>query len=159
MAPVKDCFIDLRFVEGGSLVSRAIRRFTRSKWSHVEVMLGTTVTFGAQLWGGVRRRSTFDGCYRKARSYKILRIPCTGAQKSSFFSFLLAQSGKPYDRRNIAAFAFFARRDWREDDSWFCSELDARGFEVSTILKLPPDSSVSKISPGMLYLLMYPLAA
>jgi hypothetical protein len=151
-----DSYIDLRFVEGGGIASRIIRAFTRCRWSHAEVLLTPTVTFGAQLWGGVRRRSTSDGCYRHAVSTLTLRIPCTSTQKTAFFAFLLAQNNKPYDWRAIVAFAL-GERDWREADSWFCSELDARAFEMAGMIAFPPEIPTARIPPEQLFLLAWQL--
>ncbi|MEW6647176.1 MAG: hypothetical protein AB1450_08265 [Pseudomonadota bacterium] len=40
----------------------------------------------------------------------------------------LSQLGKPYDWPGVLGYA--ARRDWQEDDSWFCSELVAWAFQA-----------------------------
>lgn len=77
-------------------------------------------------------------------------IPCTAAQEATFYATLKSQLGKPYDWTAIAA--FFVNRDWRETDSWFCSELQAWALEQAGIfqhLVLPSN----KIDPGDLLLL------
>ncbi len=65
-------------------------------------------------------------------------------------AFAHAQVGKPYDYTAIAG--FLARRDWREDDSWFCSELQAAAFEAGRRPLLNPTISINRISPGLLEL-------
>ena len=61
----------------------------------------------------------------------LLEIPCTQAQAQRFWAFLEVQLGKPYDKRAIWGFAL--GRDWREPDSWICSELQAAALEAACI--------------------------
>lgn len=92
------------------------------------------------------------GCQRRPFGYGNagwirrvqMSLPATPAQEEKFYAFLAAQEGKPYDK--TAILAFFFDRDWREDDSWFCSELAAAATEIADLCpdlylprnKLPP---------------------
>lgn len=49
-----------------------------------------------------------------------------------WLEFLMSQLGKPYDYEAI--WGFLLNRDWREPDSWICSELQARALEVAGIV-------------------------
>lgn len=143
--------IDLRFVSGGGVDSRIIKYTTRCRWSHVEVINSTRdLTFGAQLFGGVRWRSINDPCYRHALAYQIVQIDVTEQQDSEFWGFMSKQNGKPYDWRAIVSFAM-GERDWRAEDAWFCSELDTRGLETVNIITLPSDAPANRISPRDLW--------
>jgi hypothetical protein len=149
----------LRFVEGGAFDSRIIRWDSRCRWSHVELLdCGDQKTFGAQLNGGVRWRGIDDLCYKQAVAYETREIRCERAVEDVFFKFLLAQDGKPYDWRAIVSFGL-GSRDWREDDSWFCSELQARALEVAGLLKLPDDIPVWRITPRDLWVLIAGIGA
>jgi len=59
----------------------------------------------------------------------VIEIPCTPAQEAIALEFAHAQIGKPYDR--TAILAFVAGRDWREEDSWFCCELELAMLETA----------------------------
>jgi len=77
----------------------------------------------------------------------VCEINATDEQDKAFWSFLLAQLGKPYDKLAIVAFAF--NRDWRSEGSWYCSELQAATLEHAGVLK-PGYLKASKITPVML---------
>lgn len=99
---------------------------------------------GARLSGGIQVRSPD---YAKFTRRILVTVPAEPAQVATFWQFQAAQIGKPYDWRSIAGFAI--GRDWREPDSWMCSELEARSLEVAGIVPrlFAPDS---KITPEML---------
>ena len=67
--------------------------------------------------------------YRKWVRRVVFEVPATFAQELAWQAFLIAQVGKPYDGEAILAFAF--GRDWREPDSWICSELQAAALAFS----------------------------
>lgn len=151
--------IKLRFVEGGAWDSKIIRYDSRCRWSHVEVLSEDgSLTFGAQLQGGVRWRSVKDACYNRALNYQVIELLATPAQHKAFWDFLLAQNTKPYDWRAIASFGL-GERDWRENDSWFCSELQTRALECASLIHLPEDIPVSRITPRDLWVLIAGLTA
>lgn len=144
----------LRFVEGGGLDSKVIRYTTRCRWSHVEALSGDeSRTFGAQLAGGVQWRSTKDPVYGGVVAFDCYELEASADQEAKFWNFLAAQNGKPYDWRAIVSFSL-GTRDWREDDSWFCSELQARALEVAGFLTLPTDIPVWRITPRDLWVLV-----
>lgn len=68
-------------------------------------------------------------------------------QEETFYGFLDAQIGKPYDK--LAIWAFVLNRNWRDVDSWICSELQARALEIAGVLR-PSLLPVNKITPVML---------
>lgn len=83
-------------------------------------------------------------------------LQATPEQEAKFRTFLTAQIGKPYDSLAIAAFA--VGRDWREPDSWFCSELQAAALEASGWLPRPLASVANEITPRDLLLVVSPWA-
>lgn len=66
-------------------------------------------------------------------------------QSRAFYRFLRAQVGKPYDHSAIWGFA--SGRDWREDDSWICSELQAAALEHAGIVPNQLYLAANKITP------------
>lgn len=126
--------LKLQFVCEAALSSRAIAWFSSGHFSHTDCMLDDGTLLGARddaVGGkppGVQIRP--QG-YAKWISRVVMRIPCTTNQKNLYTDFLLSQVGKPYDSEAI--WAFFFDRDWREDDSWICSELVSAAGEKSGI--------------------------
>jgi hypothetical protein len=54
------------------------------------------------------------------------------AEERRFYNFLHDQLGKPYD--TTAIWGFVSGRDWRDQDAWFCSELQAAALETAGVL-------------------------
>lgn len=137
----------LQFVSERAFTSEVIGWFSSGHLSHVDAILPDGSLLGARsdrVGGrpaGVQIRPSgylpFD---RKV----IFKLPATPRQENLWKSFLLGQLGKPYDKKAIWAFAF--GRDWREQDSWICSELQMAALEacgVSPSLYL----TANKITP------------
>ena len=88
--------------------------------------------------------------YADFSSVKRVVISCTDQQYVNFLAFAQKQISKPYDKTAILGFAF--DRDWREPDSWFCSELASAAFEAAGILKYHLATTVNRITPEDLLL-------
>lgn len=96
-----------------------IRTATWSDWSHVALVDGNTV-IEAAAGHGVRELSLKDAIAR-CSAYEVVDLPASNP--SAIIAAARSQLGKPYDW--TAIFALGLRRDWQEDDAWFCSELVA----------------------------------
>lgn len=132
--------IRLQFSTESGIESELIRTFGHGWCSHVDAVLPDNTLLGARADGGVQIRQPG---YKNFTRTQIVSIPI---DDKPFLEFLHAQVGKPYDM--TAIFAFAVDRDWREDDSWFCSELQAAALEkvwfqhkLSTVVNriTPPD--------------------
>jgi hypothetical protein len=128
--------INVRFVTGNDFISNAIRTGERDGWvTHAEAVLADGSLLGAHIDGGVQIR---PAGYDKATMTRELIVRLEVAANTAplaetlFFDFLQAQVGKPYDVTAIAGLAL--DRNWREDDSWFCSELMAAALETCSYL-------------------------
>lgn len=142
--------ITLRFVQGSGWTSSAIAIFSAGHLSHVDAKMPDGKLLGARsdnVGGGkgVRER---PNPYEQVASVTYATVPALPEQEATFYDFLTAQIGKPYDRTAIVAFA--VDRDWREDDSWFCSELQAAALEAAGILTKSLYLTANKITPVML---------
>jgi hypothetical protein len=94
--------------------------------------------------------------YETWKERVVLKLPVRPAQERRFYDFLNVQIGKPYDK--TAILGFVAGRDWREQDSWICSELQAAALEEADICpKLY--APVSKITPAALATVLSALGA
>lgn len=144
--------IYIRLVRGMAWDSKGIEYFSHAWCSHAEFFLpkgaiSKDMTFGAQLAGGVRYRAITDSCYRNMAKWTLWAIPTTAAQDVTIQKFINDTTGLPYDWRAIVNFFIPTGRDWREPDSWFCSELCVRGLELAGLVVVPPDLGDERIDP------------
>jgi uncharacterized protein YycO len=131
--------IRARFVLGKDLSSQAIAWFSAGHFSHVDAvmpdggLLGSRadrVTVGGVTFPtGVQVRPP---SYEPVKEAVELQLAVTVDQAAKFYAFLYSQIGRPYDKTAIWGFA--TGRDWREQDSWFCSELITAGFEEAGVV-------------------------
>jgi uncharacterized protein YycO len=104
--------------------SLAIRLFTWSKWSHISVLISDSYAIEASPFGGVKVSSVID-VLKDTTAHVYIDVPCSDPDK--VITILKSQLGKPYDWG--AVFSFWFRRNWQDDDKWFCSELPAWAFD------------------------------
>lgn len=123
--------IRLRFVWGYDPLSALIRAGERDGDcpTHVDNIMPEGTMLGAHLDGGVQIRPPGYDAAPTMRDLVVLVPWASDIQQSAWEAFLLAQVGKPYDATAIAGVAL--NRDWREPDSWMCSELAAAALEQS----------------------------
>ena len=147
--------IDIRFVAEDTIFSRVINWFTQAKFSHVGAMMinGQPYEVGARLFadgakaGGVQSR---PANYAKFTRQQTLSFSVNGFQFDTFWAFIRAQMGKPYDK--TAILGFLTERDWHDPKAWFCSELITAALEKAGIIR-PVPADVWKITPEMCYLI------
>jgi hypothetical protein len=127
--------ICLQFVGDNDIGSRLISWFSAGHLSHVDAVLPDGRLLGARsdkVGGappGVRiRPPDYVHFARKV----ALSMPATDSQMTAFYDFLQRQIGRPYDMSAIWGFVF--GRDWRETDSWICSELQAAALEAAGVV-------------------------
>lgn len=124
--------IRLQFVGARDLSSRVIAWYGHGlPVSHVDIVEPNGDLLGARsdsVGGqppGVRVRP--PGYAEWAFRLRV-SLPCTDEVERRAHEFWRSQVGKPYDTRGLLG-RFFVGRDWRSPDSWWCSELAARGLE------------------------------
>jgi hypothetical protein len=139
--------IRLQFVAQRS-VSTAVIQFLSHGWcSHVDTILDDGGLLGARLNGGVSiQPPDYEVWSRKV----IVDLPCSLKIEVAYYSFVMSQVGKPYDV--TADIAFALNRNWREEDSWMCSELVSFGLERSKFFPYQLAAPTSGISPASLFL-------
>ena len=110
--------ITLQFSTTKGIGSQVIRWATWSPFSHVDLVLEDGRLLGATARHGViiRDPEPTTDCAR----FQVNAPPAILAAARS-------QIGRPYDWPGI--FGWGLRRNWQEDDSWFCSELIAWAFQ------------------------------
>jgi uncharacterized protein YycO len=132
--------------------SWAIRRYSHSEFSHVDLVLPNGQLLGARLEGGVRIREAGYAAWSKT-----LVVTLETERAGAVYDAAFTQLGKPYDRWAIAAFAL--GRDWRDDGAWYCSELIAWALEQAGFFPRPLWLPVAKITPGDLLLVLSAFAS
>lgn len=151
--------IKLQFVQGEDLGSKAIQIFERGWPSHVDAVLSDGRLLGARsdvvggAPAGVHIRTPDYALWTKKL---LVTLPSTAEQETAWLNFLYAQIGKPYDETAILAFPL--QRDWREPDSWFCSELGAAALEECGYFPKPLANLPNEITPRDLLLVVSPCA-
>jgi uncharacterized protein YycO len=146
--------IVMQFAGSSSITSRLIQWFDHGEFAHVDTVLTDGTLLGA-------RDDVMDGCpsgvqirsadYQQGYVLKRVTLPCTDDQQKTYYDFVMAQIGKKYDEKAIAAFA--VGRDWRAPDSWFCSELCAAALEESGVVPTL-SAPCNKIAPDDLLLVV-----
>ena len=148
--------VTLQFCSFDSLAGELIDWFTQGSVGHVDAVMSDGSLLGAQheaglggMPAGVQIRPANYGGNSGMRHRMRASLMVTDDEAEAFYSFLRQQVGKPYDTTAILAFA--VGRDWRERDSWFCSELQAAALEEAGIVRRLVAPS-QKITPAALML-------
>lgn len=110
--------ITLQFSTTKGIGSQVIRWATWSPFSHVDLVLDDGRLLGATARFGVSVRDP-EPTMASAR-FQV-------AAPTEVVQVARSQIGRPYDWPGIFGFGF--RRNWQEQDSWFCSELIAWSFQ------------------------------
>jgi uncharacterized protein YycO len=121
-------------------------RFKCGGWcSHAEYVFPDGSTLGARMTGVKIRPASASRGYTRVQRYTFPYI-------EQACEWAITQVGKPYDFTAIAGIAF--NRNWREEDSWFCSEYIEMSSEKTPGPLLNDDAGISLnwISPRDLLL-------
>jgi len=139
--------ISLQFSTETNIGSRILHYYDHTWCSHVDAVLPNGGLLGAKGIGGVKIR---DG--KRLAKTLVVELETTPEKRKRFYDFCRDQIGKPYDFWGILAFAF--NRNWRDDDSWFCSELISAALEYSGFFPYNICAAHSKITPQNLLLMV-----
>lgn len=145
--------IKLRFTTSKSWISNVIRLMTWSDFSHVEFLVddetprqfshGCEGYLGSLGHGGVLLRPLdYDTPQRQVLATTV-DLPTEMA--FAVWSFAFRQIGKPYDVGAILAMPW--RQDWKQPDSWFCSEMVAAAFDAGGFPLLNDWGKLNRVTP------------
>lgn len=114
--------ITIQFSSTNQLGSKAISFLTWSWASHVDFVLPDGKLFGSLAIknGGGPQIHEVRTNYSRIERY-VVDAP------DDVLKFAMEQAGKPYDWQGILGI-LARKRNWEDDDSWFCSELVAYSF-------------------------------
>jgi hypothetical protein len=81
--------------------------------------------------------------------FTMFEFDTTFEQEARLVYFLREQQDLPYDKPAI--FGFAADRDWRDPNSWFCSELVAAALEYANIVPRlhAPANKITPVALGL----------
>lgn len=136
--------IGVRFSQTDGFSSKIIRWFTRSQWSHVDLVMPDGSLLGALPFKGVVQRKED----KNKGETKTLYVRVPDEMANLVFNFAEEQLGKKYDW--IAIYGFVGRHDWQREGKWFCSELVFASIKKSGVELL--HGKKWRISPRDLYL-------
>lgn len=145
--------INFQFSVCSDAGSWLIRQYDHGPWSHVDAVMPDGSLLGSrddEVGGKPAGVQIRPPNYLPFETIKKISISCADSTTGLFYAFLASQLGKPYDQTAIAGFVF--QRDWREQDSWFCSELQAAAAEKSGLFPFKLATPTNKITPSGLYL-------
>lgn len=140
--------------------SKIIEWFSHSPFSHVEhISDDLTMTFGAQLKGGVKWRSVTDPCYAKVGYVEVWQIPIAPAQLDLLNAFIRETDGALYDEIEIAGFGL-NERNWSTPGRYICSKWSVVAKERMGLIHIPPTLTENGFKPSDDYLVttMFPTA-
>ena len=140
--------ITWQLVRGLGWISRAIGRYGSGFYSHIDVVTPAGKLRGARSdviqgipAGYEDRPQDYEKWAKRTRF--TLEVPLGTWCK--YWEFSNLQLHKPYDSHGLFD-TFVLGRDWRENDSWWCSEEVGANGEYAGMWTIPPE--VKSITPG-----------
>jgi uncharacterized protein YycO len=120
--------IELSFVTERSIGSEAIRWFTHSDYSHVDVIMPSGQRLGARSdspVSGMTGVQIRDHDYAKfIRDDRLVIDTHSEPLEHEAYAWLMRQVGKPYDISGLyRSFLWEGKVPWWDEKAWWCSEL------------------------------------
>lgn len=144
-----------QFVGTRGFVSRMVEWKGAGRYSHVDLVMPNENLLGAR---SDRTGGKPSGVQVRPPNYEafdpVTRIDINvfKNQEDRFWSFAMAQVGKPYDRLSILG--FMINRDWMQTDSWICSELAMAAYASAGIFNHPLAVPNNKIDPSTAFAIL-----
>jgi len=130
----------LLFTAESGFVSMAIRVFTWSDYSHVELVREGMV-YGADASSGVTGM-TLEKRLSASSKHAFATTP---ADPEKVWTAVNSQLGKPYDWADV--FGVLVHHDWQATDKWMCSELIAWAHLQAGVPLINVNTPVNRVTP------------
>jgi len=128
----------------GNWVDWTIRKWTRSPYSHCEIVIDNTWYSSSARDGGVRKKNI----YHNPENWDFIDIKIQVNDENIIKMFFNKQIGKKYDYVGILLSQVIPlHKDIK--NRWFCSEICA--YALQLIGMLPKDKRPNWYSPGRFY--------
>jgi len=135
--------------KGKSFISKLIKYWTRSEYSHVEQCLNLETLKGYGAYQGYKVGYLYPSYHEKGTRYDIFELECTQEQLEKFNYFKRQQEGKKYDYKGIMGFVT-NKEEMNNRNKWYCSEIEIYACNYAGIRLLNWDVIKMKlVSPGM----------
>lgn len=150
---------DVIFSSGNSWISKVIKWFQDSEWSHVEVVVAVLddfyMTASSEILGMEIKVRKYDSSSKKAYCH----IPNLVVEDGIDYLLGLCQQNVRYDYEGLIGYAFsrifqWSKNKWQNPKAVFCSEVTAEYLKISgfsEILSIPS----SQISPKKLWFYLH----
>ncbi len=148
---------DMILFSGADIVSNFVKVFTRSKWSHVGMVVNIPEWDMVLLWesttlskirdirtGTVRQGVQLVPLSERIKAYKgvmavrLLDVERTYVMREALAKLRVEVSGRPYEQDKVelfkSAYDFFGGKNEEDLSSLFCSEMVAEGYQRMGLL-------------------------
>jgi hypothetical protein len=139
---------DIIFIRTHSPISWAIRKLTKSEWSHVAVIMSDHFLIESDFLKPVRIREN------RYTQTKIVQLNITNEERLNLVSFLLDQTNREYDYGRIVGILIYLlgftknRNLWNDYNKDICCELIIRGLtSLNDVKNISPDI-INAITPS-----------
>ena len=139
--------IRLIFSNSSQPLSPLIRWVTWSDWSHVAILVDDNLIIESTLSRGGVKIDSLSNFKDRSKDWAIFEVDCKSP--SRVLAAAMTQVGKPYDWTGILGIGL--KRDWQEDDAWFCSEFVFWAFDYAGEPKIRKDS-IRRATPQHCYM-------
>lgn len=160
--------LSIQFSRSKEFESTLIADLCHGPFSHVDFDFGPRGLLGASNSPGVPvLEGNPAGVAFRPHDYQdfairhVAVIRTTEDIADAFEGFLVSQLGKGFDSSALKPATFLTnkvmtRRDWRDNDLWFCSELGTWAAEMARLFNYELLVAKTRITPGDFLLLMNP---
>ena len=133
--------VQLAFYKGrGNIVDRAIKWWTKGKYSHCEMIIGYTADGLAKCWssshqdGGVR----FKEISLDKKNWDVFELSILEYDLQYAIEWYRKRNGKKYDLLGILGFVWRPAVDSK--NKWFCSESLASALQITDSWRFDPST-------------------
>lgn len=145
--------MEIIFIKGNGLVSKAIQLVTRGKWSHVAIFLDESTLFETE-WSTKCRLIDINDTDYLEKEHEIISVPINENQKNLLQIITYMSLGKKYDFKLIVKLFFKALLGYKiksnSSETLVCSELV--GYVLLSLgIFTYKEASIANTSPQELY--------
>lgn len=135
----------IAFYKGGGFVSRLIKFWTRSKYSHCELVFNNGSSFSADTKMPMHTR--FASKFMIPEEWDFIHIAVAEEDEMKIEDFCVEELNCAYDWKGIFL-SQFINLGYHSKTKWFCSEVCVAALQTIGML---PGIKPNRVSPGKLH--------
>ena len=140
----------IRFVDGGTNLSKQIENKTGAPISHAEAVMQDGTIVAALVDSGVQR---YANDYDKTSPMQIfIDVHMPEEMYARWSDYLWGQVGSPYDQACLEGYALGF--DWHTAGAWICSAIQVSGFRHCKFFENHFSLKYHQITPAILLTIM-----